>query len=131
MKRRAFITLLGGSAAWPLTARAQQGERMRRIGILLTFTEDQEGHSWINALVQRLQELGWTDGRNLHIDYRWEADEGSRALVLAQELLKLQPDVIIACGASATIAIAQATRSVPIVFLQVVDPVALGVVPGP
>ena len=105
LKRRGFITLLGGAAAaWLHAAHAQQPERTRRIGILLTFTEDHEGRSWINALVQRLQELGWTDGRNLHIDYRWEADESNRALVLAQELLKLQPDVIVACGGPAAIA---------------------------
>jgi putative ABC transport system substrate-binding protein len=130
MKRREFITLLGGAATWPCAARAQQAEPMRRIGILLTFTEDHEGHSWINALVQRLQELGWTDGRNLHIDYRWDAVESSRALMLAQELLKLQPDVVVACGGPAAIALTQATRSVPIVFVQVADPVSLGIVPN-
>jgi putative tryptophan/tyrosine transport system substrate-binding protein len=132
IRRRDLLAAIGGAAfvAWPLGARTQQPERMRRIGILLTFTEDHEGHSWINALVQRLQELGWTDGRNLHIDYRWEANESSRALVLAQELLKLQPDVIVACGGPAILAIAQATRSVPIVFLQVVDPISLGIVPN-
>jgi putative ABC transport system substrate-binding protein len=130
-KRREFIKVLAGSvAAWPLAARAQQPERVGRIGILITFTEDHEGPSWINALVQRLQELGWTDGRNLRIDYRWAANESSRALALAQELLKLQPDVIVACGGPATIAIAQATHSVPIVFVQVADPVSLGIVPN-
>ena len=130
MRRREFITLLGGAAAaWPLAAGAQQPERMRRIGILTLFTEsDHEARSWTNALVQRLQELGWTDGRNLYIDYRWAADESSRAPVLAQELLKLQPDVIVACGGPAAIAIAQATHSVPIVFVQLVDPVSLGLV---
>jgi putative ABC transport system substrate-binding protein len=130
MRRREFITLIGGAAAaWPLAARGQQPERMRRIGILTLFTEsDHEARSWTNALVQRLQELGWTDGRNLYIDYRWAADESSRAPVLAQELLKLQPDVIVACGGPAAIAIAQATHSVPIVFVQLVDPVSLGLV---
>ena len=131
MRRREFITLLGGAAvAWPLVARAQQPERMRRIGILITFGEDHEGRSWINALVQRLQELGWTDGRNLRIDYRWEAGESRRALALTQELLKLQPDVVVACGGPAATAMAQATRSVPIVFVQVADPVSLGIVPN-
>ena len=130
MRRREFITLIGGAAAaWPLAARGQQPERKRRIGILTLFTEsDHEARSWTNALVQRLQELGWTDGRNLYIDYRWAADESSRAPVLAQELLKLQPDVIVACGGPAAIAIAQATHSVPIVFVQLVDPVSLGLV---
>ncbi|MBO0717288.1 MAG: ABC transporter substrate-binding protein, partial [Rhizobiales bacterium] len=129
MRRRDFTTLFGVAAAvWPLAARAQQPERTRRIGILTTFTEsDREARSWTNALVQRLQELGWTNGRNLRIDYRWAADESSRAPMLAQELLKLQPDVIVACGGPAAIAIAQATHSVPIVFVQVVDAVTLGI----
>jgi putative ABC transport system substrate-binding protein len=131
MKRREFIALLGGGAAtWPLAARAQP-ERMRRIGVLATFIEsDPESQSWISALVQRVQELGWTDGRNVRIDYRWAAAERSRAQTLAQELIELQPDVIVACGGPAAIAVAQATRSVPIVFVQVVDPVALGIVPN-
>src|SRR5215469_641160 len=130
MRRREFLTLLGGAAAtWPLSAGAQQPERVRRIGILTIFTEsDQEVRSWTNALIQRLRELGWTNGQNLRIDYRWAADESSRTPMLAQELLKLQPDVIVACGGPAAIATAQATHSVPIVFVQVVDPVSLGIV---
>ena len=130
MRRREFIALVGGAAAtWPRAARAQQPERIRRIGILTIFTEsDHEARSWTNALVQRLQELGWTNGQNLRIDYRWAADESSRAPMLAQELLKLQPDAIVACGGPAAIAIVQATHSVPIVFVQVVDPVSLGIV---
>jgi putative ABC transport system substrate-binding protein len=129
-RRREFIALVGGAAAtWPRAARAQQPERIRRIGILTIFTEsDHEARSWTNALVQRLQELGWTNGQNLRIDYRWAADESSRAPMLAQELLKLQPDAIVACGGPAAIAIVQATHSVPIVFVQVVDPVSLGIV---
>jgi len=132
VKRREFIALLGGAAAtWPLAGYAQQGERVRRIGVLATFTEsDPEAQSWITALVQRVQELGWTDGRNVRIDYRWAAAERSRAQTLAQELVKLQPDIIVACGGPAAIAVAQATRSVPIVFVQVADPVALGIVPN-
>ena len=129
MRRRDFVTLIGGTAAWPVVARAQQPERARRMGILTVFTEsDRYARSWTNTLVQRLQELGWTDGRNLRIDYQWAADE--RAPVLARELLKLQPDVIVACGGPAAIAAAQATHSVPIVFVQVVDPVSLGIVPS-
>ena len=130
MRRREFIALVGGAAAtWPRAARAQQPERIRRISILTIFTEsDHEARSWTNALVQRLQELGWTNGQNLRIDYRWAADESSRAPMLAQELLKLQPDAIVACGGPAAIAIVQATHSVPIVFVQVVDPVSLGIV---
>ena len=130
MRRREFLTLLGGAAAtWPLSAGAQQPERVRRIGILTILTEsDQEVRPWTNALIQRLRELGWTNGQNLRIDYRWAADESSRTPMLAQELLKLQPDVIVACGGPAAIAIVQATHSVPIVFVQVVDPVSLGIV---
>jgi putative ABC transport system substrate-binding protein len=129
MRRRDFIGIVGLAAAWPLAAHAQQAERVRRIGILAVFTEsDQEARSWTNALIQRLHDLGWTDGQNLRIDYRWAADESSRTPMLAQELLKLQPDVIVACGGPAAIAIAQATHSVPIVFVQVVDPVLLGIV---
>ncbi|SRR5216684_1492510 len=131
VKRREFILALGGAAAWPLAARAQQGERVRRIGVLATFTEsDPESRSSINALVQRLQELGWTEGRNLRIDYRWAATERSRAQTLAQELVELQPDLIVACAGPAAFAAVQVTRSVPIVFVQVVDPVAFGLVPN-
>jgi putative ABC transport system substrate-binding protein len=130
MRRREFITLLGGAASWPLAARAQQ-ERVRQIGVLMAFTEsDPEARSSINALVQRLQELGWTVGRNLRIDYRWAAVGRSRAQTLVQELVGLQPDVILACGGSAAFAVVQATRSIQIVFVQVVDPVALGIVPN-
>jgi putative tryptophan/tyrosine transport system substrate-binding protein len=130
MRRREFITLLGGAAvAWPFAARAQQGERMRRIGIVTVFSEsDPEGQSRLRVLVQRLGELGWTEGRNLHIDYRWGAAERGRVRALAQELIALQPDMIVAGGGPAAFATWQATRSVPVVFVQVVDPVALGIV---
>jgi putative ABC transport system substrate-binding protein len=130
MRRRDFIKgIVGSATAWPHAARSQQPDRVRRIGILSIFTEsDQEARSWTSALIQRLQELGWTNGQNLRIDYRWAADESSRTPMLAQELLKLQPDVIVACGGPAAIAIALATHSVPIVFVQVVDPVLLGIV---
>jgi putative ABC transport system substrate-binding protein len=129
MKRREFITLLGGAAvAWPLTARAQP-QRMRRIGIMLVFDEnDSDAQSSVRVLVHRLDELGWTAGRNLHIDYRWGAAERSRARALAQELVAMQPDMIVACGGPAAFAVWQAIRSVPIVFVQVVDPIGLGIV---
>jgi putative ABC transport system substrate-binding protein len=129
MKRREVITLLGGAAAWPLAARAQQPDRMRRIGVVTVFREsDPEAQSQIRVLVQRLDQLGWTEGRNLRIDYRWGAAERGRARALAQELVALQPDMIVAGGGPAAFAIWQATRAVPIVFVQVVDPVALGIV---
>ena len=128
MRRREFITLLGGTAVgWPLAARAQQGERMRRIGVMLVFDEsDADAQSSVRGLVQRLDELGWTAGRNLDIDYRWGAAEHGRARAL--ELIALQPDMIVAGGGPAAFALWQATRSVPIVFVQVVDPVGLGIV---
>ena len=127
MKRREFITLLGGAAAaWPLAARAQQP---MRIGVLVTFTEnDPDARSLVQALVQRLGELGWRDGRNIQIDYRWAAAERSKAQVLAQELVKTRPDLIVACAGPAAVAISQVTRSIPVVFVQVIDPVALGIV---
>ena len=128
IRRREVITLLGGAAAgWPLAARAQQGERMRRIGVMLVFDEsDADAQSSVRGLVKRLDELGWTAGRNLDIDYRWGAAEHGRARAL--ELIALQPDMIVAGGGPAAFALWQATRSVPIVFVQVVDPVGLGIV---
>jgi ABC-type uncharacterized transport system substrate-binding protein len=127
--RRAFVTLLSGAAAWPLAARAQQGQRMRRIGVLVTFGEsDPAAQSSVRALVQRLEELGWSDGRNIRIDYRWAAAERGRAQVLAKELVDMRPDLIVACAGPATVALWQVTRSIPVVFVQVIDPVALGIV---
>jgi ABC-type uncharacterized transport system substrate-binding protein len=129
MRRREFITLLGGAALWPLTARAQQPERMRRIGVLITFAEsDPDSQSLVQALVQRLQELGWSDGRNIRIDYRWAAAERGRAQTLAEELVEMHPDLIVACAGPAAVALWRSTRSIPIVFVQVIDPVALGIV---
>jgi putative ABC transport system substrate-binding protein len=130
MRRREFIELLGGAAAaWPLAARAQQPQAMRRIGVLVVFAEtDPVARSLIAAMVQGLRDLGWAEGRNLRIDYRWNAAEHGRALALANELAASSPDLIVACGGPATAALAQATRSMPIVFVQVIDPIALGIV---
>jgi putative ABC transport system substrate-binding protein len=130
MKRRAFITLLGGAtAAWPLAARAQQGERMRRIGVLHSLaSDDPEGQARLTAFVQGLQELGWTDGRNVRIDYRWAAGDAERARRYAAELVALAPDVILAHGGSIVPSLLQATRTVPIVFTQTPDPVGAGFV---
>jgi hypothetical protein len=102
MKRRGFIALLGGAAAaWPLAARAQQGERIRRIGVLHSLaSDDSEGQARLTAFVQGLQELGWTDGRNVRIDYRWAAGDAERARRYAAELVALAPDVILAHGGS-------------------------------
>jgi putative tryptophan/tyrosine transport system substrate-binding protein len=130
MKRRKFITLLGGAAAaWPLAALAQQGERIRRIGVLHSLaSDDPEGQARLTAFVQGLQELGWTDGRNVRIDYRWAAGDAERARRYAAELVALAPDVILAHGGSIVPSLLQATRTVPIVFTQTPDPVGAGFV---
>ena len=130
MKRREFIGLLGGAAAsWPLAARAQQGERMRRIGVLNSVAaDDQQTQARNAAFLQGLGELGWTVGRNVRIDYRWIGRDVDRLPGYAAELVALAPDVILAVGATSLSALLQATRTVPIVFTQVTDPVAAGYV---
>jgi putative ABC transport system substrate-binding protein len=130
VRRREFITLLGGAAAaWPLAARAQQGEQVRRIGVLTVFpADDPEARAWIKALLQGLMELGWVEGRNIRIDDRWAGADHSRLLALANELIELKPDLIVAAGGPAAAALAGGTRSLPIVFVQVVDPVAFALV---
>ena len=126
--RREFITLLGGTAAvWPLPAHGQQGERARRIGVLMNLVaDDAEGQARIAAFLQGLQQLGWTDGGNVRIDYRWAA--GDRFQRYAEELLALAPDVILASATSSVQALQRTTRTVPIVFAVVSDPVASGFV---
>src|SRR5262245_42393720 len=128
--RREVITLLGGAAAtWPLAARAQQPDRIRRIGVLMNAAaDDPEGRARLAAFVQGLQELGWTDGRNVRIDYRWGAGDADRFRRYAAELLAFAPDVILAGGGPAMAALQQATRDVPIVFALVSDPVGSGYV---
>src|ERR1700756_4724209 len=130
MRRREFITLLGGAAAaWPLHARAQQRERMRRIGILLNLaSDDTEGQARLAAFHQGLQQLGWTVGRNVQIDYRWGAGDADRIRKFATELVALAPDVILSTGSPSAAAFQQVTRTVPIVFVTVVDPVGSGFV---
>ena len=129
MKRRQFITLLGSAAAWPLAARAQQPDRVRRIGMLMGIAEnDPEGHDRITAFRRGLRELGWTEGSNLHLEFRWAADDPNRMLAFAEELVNLTPDLIVALSPPALGALQQATRSVPIVFVQVTDPVGGGFV---
>ena len=127
MKRRDFITLLGGAAAWPLAARAQQRERMRRIGVLLNLgSDDQEGQTRNAAFLQALQELGWTVGRNIRIDYRWGAGNAELYRKHAADLVALAPDIILTNGTSIIGPVLQTTRTVPIVFVNVTDPVAGG-----
>src|SRR5262245_44113488 len=129
MNRRAFITLLGGAAAWPLAARAQQREKMRRIGVLMTFAADDPArHARLLAFAQALAQLGWTDGRNVRIDLRWGAGDPERIRRYATELVALAPDVILTVGSGTTGPLLQATRVVPVVFVQVADPVGAGFV---
>ena len=130
MNRREFITLLGGAAVgWPLTARAQQGERMRRIGVLNTFVpDDQEGHARVAAFLQALQPLGWIIGRNVRIEQRWAGGDPVSTRKNAEELVTLAPDVILTSGAAGVAPLLQATRGVPVVFVLVADPVGAGLV---
>ena len=131
MKRREFITLLGGAAAaWPLAARAQQGERVRRIGVLVaSAADDPQFQTWVGAFLQGLAQLGWTDGRNVRIDIRWATTNADDLRRHAAELAALAPDVLVAATGTATAApLLQATRTVPIVFVQVIDPVGAGFV---
>ena len=130
MKRRTFVTLLGGAAAsWPLVARAQQGERMRRIGVLTNLSQsDSEGRARDEAFVQGLRQLGWTEGTNLQIDRRFTDGDAGRARQYAQELVALAPDVILTTGSAGLVPLLQVTRTVPIVFTIVPDPVGAGFV---
>jgi putative tryptophan/tyrosine transport system substrate-binding protein len=130
VRRREFITLLGGAvAAWPLAARAQQDGRMRRVGVLMHLAaDDPEGQARIAAFTQGLQELRWTIGRNVRIDYRWAAGDAERGRKYAAELVALAPDVILAAGGAVVAPLLQATRAVPIVFAQTPDPVGAGFV---
>jgi ABC-type uncharacterized transport system substrate-binding protein len=128
MRRRDFITLLGGAAvALPLTARAQQPERMRRIGLLSVYAEnDAEGPRYIAKFLEALEQLGWVHGRNVQIDYRWAGAERDRFQRYAAELVGLKPDLIVGQSTPAVAALLRATRAVPIVFVNVSDPVGSG-----
>jgi putative tryptophan/tyrosine transport system substrate-binding protein len=129
VNRRSLITLLASAAAWPLVAHAQQPERVRRIGVLSTLpADDPEATARTAAFLQTLQELGWTDGRNVQIDTRWGAGDPERIRKYVGELVALKPDVILATGASSVGPLQRATRTVPIVFVQVTDPVGAGLV---
>jgi putative tryptophan/tyrosine transport system substrate-binding protein len=127
MRRRDFITLLGGGAAsWPLAAWAQDN-RMRRMGVLMNLaSDDAEGQVRLAAFHQGLQQLGWIVGRNVQIDYRWGAGDADRIRKFAAELVALAPDVILSTGSPSAAALQQATRTVPIVFVTVVDPISGG-----
>jgi putative ABC transport system substrate-binding protein len=127
MRRREFLGVLGAATAWPLVAHAQQPERMRRIGVLMhTAVDEPESQARLTAFLQGLQKLGWTDGRNLRFDYRWSTGDIARLHRDAAELVALGPDVILAGVGATTPALQQASRTVPIVFAQGIDPVGAG-----
>ena len=127
--RREFITLVGGTAAWPLAARAQQGNRVRRIGVLSPNDEnDPEGKRRLSAFTQALADLGWSDGRNVRMDFRRYGEDINRIRASAHELVGLQPEIILATSTAATLALQRETRTIPIVFANLADPVASGLV---
>jgi putative tryptophan/tyrosine transport system substrate-binding protein len=129
MKRRAFVALLGGAAAWPLGARAQERAPMRRIGVLMQYAaEDAEGRSRLATFLLGLQELGWHEGRNARIDVRWGGGDMDRMRTLADELVALAPDVILASASPSIASLKRATRTIPVVFANVIDPVGAGFV---
>jgi len=127
VKRREFITLLGGAAAWPVAARAQQPERMRRIGVLIGSADNVDARALFAEFQQALEQLGWTYGRNIQIDIRWGSDP-ERAIAYAKELVRLSPDVIFAGPTNVVVPLQRETRSIPIVFVRVADPIGQGIV---
>ena len=129
MRRREFISLVGGAAAFPLVAQAQQGDRIRRIGMLHSLASDDSiAQARVAAFRQELQKLGWTDGRNLQIDYRWSGANAADARKYAAELVAFSPDVILTNSAVVLAPLMEITKSVPIVFVLVADPVGAGLV---
>jgi putative ABC transport system substrate-binding protein len=129
IRRREFISLVGGAAAWPIAARGQQSQRMRRIAVLMNLAaDDPEGQARNALLLQGLQELGWTVGRNVRIDYRWVAGDAAGYRENAMEVIELAPDIVVASGSASTAALQLISHTVPIVFAGVVDPVGAGLV---
>jgi|SRR5262245_18571770 len=129
LPRRKFLHLAAGAAALPVAAHAQQGDRVRRIGVLMPGDEaDPAAKPLVSALTQALADLGWTDGRNVRMDLRWHGDDINRIGALAQELVRLQPDIILTTGTPATVAVQRETRTIPIVFSNVSEPVTTGIV---
>jgi putative tryptophan/tyrosine transport system substrate-binding protein len=128
VKRRDFISLIGGAAAWPLDGRAQQRDRIRRIGVLIPFTEDAETQALVVAFRQRFQELGWTEGRNVQVDYRYTEGNPERTRIASAELVAFGPDAILAYANPAVSSLMQVTHTIPIVFTQASDPVGSGFV---
>src|ERR1700736_4430920 len=130
MRRREFIAGLTGAAAWPLMARAQQTERVRRVGVLMNAAATTEWQTYLAAFIEGLRQLAWTEGQNLRIDVRWNAGSAELAQTYAAQLIGLMPDVILAAGTANLAVIRQATSTVPVVFVQVSDPVVQGFVPS-
>ena len=129
MKRREFITLLGAPLAWPLAARAQQGERVRRIGVLTAYSEsDPEAQARVGAFREGLQKLGWAEGRNIRIDTRWATSDAALMQRFAKELVALQPELILSSSRPTTAALLHQTRTIPIIFAIVADPIGSGFV---
>ena len=128
IRRREFMILLGGAAAWPLAARAQQPDRVRRVGVLMGIADDPEGQARVMAFKQALHALGWIEGRNVQFIYRWSAGDVVHARQFAKELLDLRSDVILANTTPIAVAVRDTTRTTPTVFVQVSDPVTAGVV---
>src|SRR5262245_30088110 len=129
MRRREFIAALGGAAAWPLAARAQPGDGLKRIGVLMAGVEnDPEGKRRYFAFAQALTDLGWTDGRSVRMDVRWAGGDNNRMRALSQYLVGLQPDIIVTAATPPTVALSRETRTIPIVFTNVSDPVVSGIV---
>jgi len=129
MRRREFITLLGGAAAWPIAANAQPADQMRRVGVLSNIAEsDLEAQSMVTALHDELRKLGWINGRNLQVDHRWAAGNPERAAAFAKELIALKPDTIVAHTTPSVVAMQKQTHSIPVVFIQISDPIGAGFV---
>ena len=129
MRRREFTATLGSAAAWPLTVLAQQAERMRRLGVLMAVAEsDADARKGIGILQERLQKLGWKDGSNIRIDYRWGDGNPDRIQDLAKELVDLQPDVLVGHTTPSARGLLKQTHTIPIVFLSVADPMGQGLV---
>jgi len=130
MRRRDFITLIGGATAWPLAARAQQPDQVRRIGVLMGYAEtDSDARAWYVAFREALQKLGWTEGRNIQIETRWATPDDAESMRrLAKELVAPQPNVILSSTTPTTTALLQQTRTIPIVFAIVADPIGSGFV---
>ena len=129
MRRREFVAGLGSTAAWPLVAQAQQGDRVRRIGVLMGGDEnDPEYKAGLSAFTKALADLGWTDGRNVRMDLLWGRADINRFRALAQELVGLQPDIIVTDSTPSTVALQRETSTIPMVFANLSDPVASGIV---